>query len=171
MRNALLLAGLAGLIAGPVLAHPVFAEKEAVAGGHWAGELRLGHGCDGSPTTSLRVEIPEALVVVRAQPKPGWTLEIEREPLAQPVAGEGGRMIVERVTAVTWSGRLTDDQFDVFGLAAQLPDAPGPQAFDIIQTCESGVVAWNEATGPDGARPAHPPAVLNLTGAPARPHH
>ena len=171
MRNALLLAGLVGLIAGPALAHPVFAEKEAVAGGHWAGELRLGHGCDGSPTTSLRVEIPEALLVVRAQPKPGWTLDVEREPLAQPVAGEGGRMITERVTAVTWSGRLTDDQFDVFGLAAKLPDTAGPLAFDVIQTCEGAVVAWNETAGPDGARPAHPPATLNLVSAGARSHH
>ncbi|WP_374515865.1 YcnI family protein [Brevundimonas sp.] len=171
MRKTLLLAGLAGLIAGPALSHPVFAEKEAVAGAHWAGELRLGHGCDGSPTTSLRVEIPEALLVVRAQPKPGWTLDVEREPLAQPVAGEGGRMIVERVTAVTWTGRLTDDQFDVFGLAAKLPDAAGPLAFDVIQTCESGVVAWNEAAGADGSRPAHPPAMLNLIPAAPRAHH
>lgn len=171
MRNVLLLAGLAGLIAGPALAHPVFADREAVAGSHWAGELRLGHGCDGSPTTSLRVEIPEALLVVRAQPKPGWSLDVEREPLAQPVAGEGGRMIVERVTAVTWSGRLADDQFDVFGLAAKLPDAPGSLAFNVIQTCEEGVVAWNETAGPDGARPAHPPAMLNLTPSAARPHH
>lgn len=171
MRNALLLAGLAGLIAAPALAHPVFAEKEAVAGGHWAGELRLGHGCDGSPTTSLRVEIPEVLLVVRAQPKPGWTLTFERAPLAQPVAGEGGRMISERVTAVTWTGRLTDDQFDMFGLAAKLPDAAGPLAFNVIQTCENGVVAWNEAAGADGARPAHPPAMLNLTPAAPRAHH
>ncbi|SFS83616.1 YcnI family protein [Brevundimonas viscosa] len=171
MRNALLLAGLVGLIAGPAAAHPVFAEKEAIAGGHWAGELRLGHGCDGSPTTSLRVEMPEALLVVRAQPKPGWTVAIERAPLAQPVAGEGGRMITERVTAVTWTGRLTDDQFDVFGLAAKLPDTAGPLAFDVIQTCESGVVAWNETAGPDGASPAHPPATLNLVSAGARPHH
>lgn len=171
MRLPLLLAGVVASIAGPALAHPVFAQPEAAAGSHWTGELRLGHGCDGSPTTSLRVEIPEALVVVRAQPKPGWTLEIEREPLPEPLAGEGGRMITERVTAVTWTGRLTDDQFDVFGMAARLPDAPGPLAFDVIQTCEVGVVAWNEAAGPDGARPAHPPATLRLRSEEPSRHH
>lgn len=171
MRTALLLAAAAGLIAGPALAHPVFAQPEAAAGSHWAGELRLGHGCEGSPTTSLRVEIPDALLVVRAQPKPGWRLEIEREPLAEPVPGEGGRMITERVTAVTWTGRLPDDQFDTFGLAAKLPDAAGPLAFDIVQTCEVGQVAWSERPGPDGARPAHPPAVLRVTTAESHPHH
>ena len=171
MRLSLLLAGFAASIAGPALAHPVFAQPEAAAGSHWAGELRLGHGCDGSPTTSLRVEIPEALVVVRAQPKPGWTLEIEREPLPESLAGEGGRMITERVTAVTWTGRLPDDQFDVFGLAARLPETPGPLAFDVIQTCETGVVAWNETAGPDGARPAHPPAVLRLRAEDSPRHH
>jgi uncharacterized protein YcnI len=171
MRTALLLAGLAAAVAGPALAHPVFAQPDVSAGSHWAGELRLGHGCAGSPTTSLRVEIPEQLVVVRPQPKPGWTVEVEREPLAEPVAGEGGRLITERVTAITWTGRLPDDQFDVFGLAARLPDAEGPLAFDIIQTCEAGQVAWNEAASPDGARPAHPPAILRVQASPARPHH
>ena len=171
MRIPLLLAGVAGLIAGPVLAHPVFAGKEAVAGSHWAGELRLGHGCDGSPTTSLRVEIPEALVVVRAQPKPGWTLDVERVPLPAPVAGEGGRMITERVSAIIWTGQLPDDQFDVFGLAAKLPETTGPLAFNIIQTCGTEQVAWNEQTGPDGARPAHPPAVLRVTAPDPHAHH
>jgi uncharacterized protein YcnI len=171
MRLAFLLAGSVAVIAGPALAHPVFTQPEATAGSHWAGELRLGHGCNGSPTTSLRVEIPEALIVVRPQPKPGWTLDIERRSLPAPIPGEGGRMITERVTAVTWTGQLPDDQFDVFGLAAKLPEAAGPLAFAIVQTCEAGEVVWNETAGPDGARPAHPPAVLAVLPPEGAAHH
>lgn len=169
--SSVLIAAALASLAAPTLAHPVFSQPEAVAGSHWAGELRIGHGCDGSPTTSIRVEMPEQLLVVRAQPKPGWELTIEREPLSEPVAGEGGRLITERVSAVTWTGRLPDDQFDAFGLAARLSDTAGPLAFAVIQTCETGQVRWNETAGPDEARPAHPPAVLRLSAASGHGHH
>ena len=100
IRKTLLLAAL--LAAGPASAHIVFAEPSAEAGGYYAGFLRVGHGCDGAATVSLRVEIPEGVLTARPQPKPCWTLSIETVALAQPVAGEGGAMLTERVAAVTW---------------------------------------------------------------------
>ena len=39
---------------------------------------------------SPRVEIPTAILTAKPQPKAGWTLEIEREPLAAPIKGDGG---------------------------------------------------------------------------------
>jgi uncharacterized protein YcnI len=151
-----------GASADGASAHIVFAEPTAVAGAHWAGALRVSHGCDGSATTSVRVEIPAAITVARPRALSGWTVVIEHSPLATPVPAEGGGMLTERVSAVTWTGRLPDEAFEEFGLAAKLPAAPGPLAFPVIQTCEKGVVHWSEVAGADGSRSAHPAAVLDV---------
>lgn len=87
-------------------AHIVFAEPEARAGSYYAGFLRVGHGCGTSAAVSVRVDVPAAVISARPQPKPGWTLGIEHQPLAVAVAGESGAAITERVSAITWTGRL-----------------------------------------------------------------
>lgn len=165
-----LVAGLAAVsMAGAAQAHVVFAQPVATAGAHWAGALRVSHGCDGAATTSVRVEIPEGIVVARPQPKAGWTIVIEREPLAAPVAAEGGGMLSERVSAITWTGVLPDDQFEEFGLAAKLPAGAGALAFPVTQVCEQGEVRWTEIAAAGAARPAHPAPMLTLRAGAA--HH
>lgn len=123
-------------------AHIVFAEPQATAGGYHAAFLRVSHGCGESATVSIRVELPSGVIVARPQPKSGWTLKIERQPLATPVRGEGGGAITERVSAITWTGRLPADQFDQFGLMMKLPEIAGPLYFPTTQRCEVGVNAW-----------------------------
>lgn len=165
MRNisiALTAALALGASASAAGAHVVFSEPAAAAGAHWAGALRVSHGCDGSPTVSVRVEIPEGITVARPRALAGWKVVIERTPLATPVPAEGGGMLTERVSAITWTGHLPDEAFEEFSLAAKLPADPGPLAFPVIQTCEKGVVRWTEVAGADGSRPAHPAAILKL---------
>lgn len=167
--RVLLLAGLAAAAAaGAAQAHVVFVHPAAVAGSHWAGALRVSHGCDGSATTSVRVEIPEGIVVARPRVPAGWSVAIEREPLAEPVPAEGGGLLTERVSAITWTGRLSDDQFEEFGLAAKLPPQAGPLVFPVIQTCEQGEARWTEVAAAGAPRPAHPAPVLNLQAGAAR---
>lgn len=151
-----------GASAGAVSAHVVFVQPTAVAGAHWAGALRVSHGCDGSPTTSVRVEIPAAITVARPRAVAGWKVVIEHSPLATPVPAEGGGMLTERVSAITWFGQLPDEAFEEFSIAAKLPAVAGPLAFPVVQTCEKGVVRWTEAASADGSRPAHPVAVLDV---------
>ncbi|WEK43856.1 MAG: YcnI family protein [Candidatus Sphingomonas colombiensis] len=123
-------------------AHIVFAEPEAQAGGYYAGFLRVSHGCGASPTRSIRVEIPDSIVSARPQPKPGWTLAIEHQPLKVPIRGEGGALIAERVSAITWTGDLPADQFDQFGVMMKLPTEPGPLYFRTVQRCATGSNDW-----------------------------
>lgn len=163
---------LAALAASaPAWGHIVFAEPEGQAGAYYAGFLRVSHGCGNSATVSLRVEIPETVLTVRPQPKPGWKLAIERKPLARPVPGEGGAMIRERVSAVIWTGELPADQFDQFGLMMKLPDAPGPLYFPAVQTCAEGRNEWT-AIPADPAKwhEAETPAPI-LTVKPAQAEH
>jgi len=168
--KSFLIAGLAAAaLSGAAQAHVVFTQPTAPAGGHWAGALRVSHGCDGSATTSVRVEIPAGIIVARPRVSAGWSVAIERQPLAEPVAAEGGGFLTERVSAITWTGRLPDDQFEEFGLAAKLPVEAGALVFPVIQTCEQGEARWTETSVAGSPRPGHPAPVLTLEAGSA--HH
>ncbi len=123
-------------------AHIVLAQPSTAAGSYYAGYFRVGHGCDASPTVKLRIQIPADIHTARAQPKPGWTVSVEREKLPAPVNVEGHEE-TERVSAIAWSGRLEADQFDEFGILMKLPDgAAGDLYFPAVQTCEQGSREW-----------------------------
>ena len=151
------------LLAESATAHVVLADASAPAGGYHAAFFRVSHGCDGSATTSLRVELPSSVTVAKPQPKPGWTLSVERAPLATPVISEG-KPVRERVVAVTWTGRLADDEFDQFGVMVKLPAAVGPLYFPTIQRCERGETRWTTIPAPGQAWHSvpHPAPVLDL---------
>lgn len=142
MKRLLLLASDIALLAqAPASAHVVLATPEARPEAYYVGAFRVSHGCGVSPTVAFRVEIPDGINTARPQPKPGWTVEIERTPLPAPVQTEGGP-ITERVSAVTWRGLLPPDQFDDFALLMKLPNRAGPIHFRAFQTCEQGGRAW-----------------------------
>jgi uncharacterized protein YcnI len=116
----------------------VAAPGEAKAGSYSAIAFRVGHACGAGDTTlKLRVEIPDGVASARPQPKTGWTIDIEKSG--------------DRATAVTWSGRLPDDQFDDFPLLMKLPAQPSTLVFPVIQSCEKGESQWIEI--PDPQRP------------------
>lgn len=150
------LIALLALAASPslALAHVVAAPGEAKAGSFSAVAFRVGHACGAGDTTlKVRVEVPDAVASARPQPKPGWTIDIEK-------AGE-------KTVAVTWTGRLPDDQFDDFPLLMKLPAAPGPLVFPVIQTCENGESQWIEIADPErpGEKLTHPAPTVRLTPA------
>ena len=158
-----LIALLALLAPLPAYAHVVAAPGEAKAGSYSAIALRVGHACGAGDTTlKLRVEIPDAVASARPQPKTGWTIDIEKE----------GDKPDGRATAITWTGRLPDDQFDDFAVLMKLPSLPakegaGSLTFPVIQTCEKGESQWIEIADPQ--RPdeklTHPAPVVRLTPA------
>ena len=139
----LMIAAMA-VCAAPAQTHIVFAPAEASAGSYSAGEFRVSHGCGDASTTAVRVTIPDDVLTARPRPKPGWTIEIERAPLAAPAMSEG-REVRERVAAITWRGRVPGDQFDGFGLMLKLPDGrTGPLYLPVRQTCGKTSVEWSE---------------------------
>ncbi len=156
------LAVLAAPAAAP--AHVVFATPRAAAGTSVAGALRVTHGCSGSATVSLRVEIPESVTGARPQAKPGWTINIDRVPLKTPVPGEGGRMQTDRVSAITWTGALPDDEFDDFVVLLKLPKTAGPLYFPATQVCQAGRAEWRDVPVA-GQKAVHPAPVLTVTPA------
>ncbi len=162
MLSKLILSALL-LSAAPATAHITIANPQGKAGSTFIAGFRVGHGCAGSPTTTLTVTVPESIVTARPQPKAGWTLSMTHAKLATPVAGEGGP-IAERVSSITWSGGvLPADQYDEFVVMLRLPDTAGVLNVPVLQTCQKGAENWAELPDASGKRPAHPAASLTIT--------
>lgn len=123
------------------------------AGVNFAAFFKVERGCGTSPTTALRVQIPEGVSVLDLPGKPGWTVNAER-------AGA-------KVTAVTWQGRLDSAQPDQFGLLVKLPAKPGPLYFVAVQRCGAQEIRWADIQS--GAT-AHPAPMLTLVAAAAADH-
>lgn len=149
-----LIALLALLAPVPAFAHVVAAPSEAKAGSYSAIAFRVGHACGAGDTTlKLRVEIPDAVASARPQPKTGWTIAVEKEG--------------DKASAITWTGRLPDDQFDDFAVLMKLPSQPDSLIFPVIQTCEKGESQWTEIADPERPKEklTHPAPVVRLTPA------
>lgn len=161
VRGAL---GAAALLCWSVqaFAHATLAVTEASPNSSYRGAIRVGHGCAGSPTVSVSVQIPQGVINAKPMPKPGWTLKTTRGAYDRTYDYFGTPM-AEGVREITWSGAvLPDDQYDEFVFVGRVTDAFRPGAsvpFPIVQTCESGAHNWTELPGPgQSARDLKSPA-------------
>ncbi len=131
---------------GSALAHITLEAREAAAASTYRAVLRVGHGCEGSPTVSIRVQIPDGVIAVKPMPKPGWQLATKIEPYPEPVRYFESTL-TEGVREIAWSGgSLPDAWYDEFVFRGQLPDAgPGTIVyFPVVQECETGIHRWLE---------------------------
>lgn len=144
---------LPGLVAAATAsAHVGLELKAAPASAMYKATFQVGHGCGPSSTRQITVTLPAAVLEARPMPKPGWSLEIQREKLAQPVARQG-RPVNERVARITWTARtptdaLPSDQYDEFVLVATLPAQAGTLAWPVNQVCDTGRADWTEVPRP-----------------------
>lgn len=140
------------LLALPAVAnaHATLETKQAPSGSYYKAVIRIGHGCDGSPTTAIRVRIPDGVVAVKPMPKTGWTLSTTEGTYATPYESHG-QTITKGVTEVTWTGgALPDAWYDEFVFQAKLPEKPAGTLIyvPIVQECEKGVNRWIEIPEP-----------------------
>ena len=115
----------------------------------------------GAATTALTVALPN-VASAHAEAMPGWTAKLDRD------AGAG------TVRSVTWTaapgGGIQADQFALFRISVQLPDAD-TISFPATQTYSDGsVVKWDQPPLPGGGEPEHPAPMLTLAAGPAAPH-
>jgi uncharacterized protein YcnI len=149
--KAVALAIIFGLpLAGTCLAHVVPDPREAAPGKYFRTAFRVTHGCQGSATVAVSIRIPDGVMSVKPQPKPGWTIELQTRPVEPPVHGPHGHHIHEAVSEVTWrGGNLPDAYFDEFVLSMRMPDQPGTTLyFPVVQTCEKGKLEWTAVPAP-----------------------
>ncbi|GMA29292.1 DUF1775 domain-containing protein [Arenivirga flava] len=147
-----LLAGAAGLtlaLAAPTAAsaHVGVASATSTAPGTVSViTFSLGHACDGSPTTSVAIDLPAPMSGVVPTAKAGWQIAAETD-------ADG--------TTVTYTADepLADGIRDTFDVQAYLPEGVDELVMPASQTCVEGGYAW------DGSDADHPAPTLALTSA------
>lgn len=135
------------LLAGAAQAHITFENKDAVSGSSVKLVLRVPHGCDGSPTTRVRIQLPEALRGAKPQLKPGWEVAIVHADASVHAASTGhAHGATNDIREVSWSGRLEDAYYEEFVVRVTVDAnaASGQLYIPIVQECETGVERWIE---------------------------
>jgi len=160
MRRTIAVACAAAALAAPTAAqaHVTLQPDEAPAGGFTRLDVRVPNERDDASTTKVQVKFPPGFVFASYEPVAGWTVEVAKRELAQPIE-EHGERITEEIDTITWTGdgeqgEIGPGQFQDFGLSLGMPDEPGKAlAFKSLQTYSGGeIVRW---IGPeDGDDPA-----------------
>ncbi len=100
------------------------------------------HGCEQSPTTALRITMPDGLTSVSPTADNAWDIALEH--------ADNGLVSAVTYTATT---PIPSDLRGAASMAVRLgEDAPASLAFPVEQQCESGVNEWVEIAE-DGTDP------------------
>lgn len=147
---------LAALAASPTAAHVYLEGKQATVGASYKAVFAVPHGCAGSPTVKLRVQIPEGVIAVKPMPKAGWNVDVIEGKYASEYDYHGNKLS-SGAKEVVWSGgKLPDHNYDEFVLSSFLTDSLKPNTtlyFPVVQECEKGVSRWIEIPAEGTARP------------------
>ena len=139
-----LIASATSLAALVALAGPAFAHADATAKADQAGRtaitISIEHGCNGNPTTGLRVSLPTGALDVTGTNANGWTSTVN----ATEISWTGGTI------AATKSGDFN------FSLALEQP-AGDTVTLPTIQTCTNNTeIAWIQTDNGDESEASHP---------------
>jgi hypothetical protein len=150
-------------------AHVTLERREATAGRSYKAILTVPHGCGTSPTTGIRVAIPEGVFSVKPQPKPGWQLATTSGAYSRAYTNHG-RELRAGVTEITWSGgSLPNEHYDEFVFVAQIDASlagAGQVHFPVVQTCANGETRWDQVQSPGAsARLERPAPALRIVAA------
>ena len=126
-KTCFALAALA-LNAVAAFAHVSLEAPLAATGATYRAVLRVGHGCEGSPTTALSVRLPPAFATARGLAKDGWSMDA-------------------RAGAITWTASskaaaLPATDKGEFVVTGTTPRAAGALWFKVLQTCAQGSQDW-----------------------------
>jgi periplasmic copper chaperone A len=148
MKTVLSLACMAALLtlAQNAAAHLSLESPHAISGSYAKLVMKLGHGCEGTPTVKVRIQIPEGVTSVKPMQKPQWKVETVKGKLATPLDDGHGHKITEGIKEVVWSGgRVPEENYDEFVMHVKLPDQPNQTLyFPSVQECVKGVHRWIE---------------------------
>jgi uncharacterized protein YcnI len=108
-------------------------------------QFAFDHGCDGEPTTSLRVQIPDGVSTVVPQPVDGWQTSVT-------------------ATEFSWTGgSVPDSQPAVFTAAMSVSGEAGTTIwFPTVQGCPSAEEAWIAIPVAGEAEPENPAPSIEL---------
>ena len=147
IRSTMVAAATSFLFLGTAFAHVELENRQATIGSGYKAVMRVSHGCNGSPTTAIRVRIPEGVLDVKPMPKAGWKLDLVTGKYPKPYSQRGAK-VSEGVTELSWSGgNLPNAFYDEFVFTSVMSeDLQACQSvyFPVVQECEKGVHRWIE---------------------------
>ena len=128
----------------PVSAHVSVAPSTTAAGSYSLLTFAFSHGCEGSPTTQLAIQIPDSIEIARPGVDALWTIETVSAPAASPEAGEESHAAPLSEVVFTAIEPIPDGFYASIAIQVQLPEGATGEtlAFPVIQTCETGETAW-----------------------------
>jgi uncharacterized protein YcnI len=156
MSKIIHLAAVAVFAASPASGHVSLENRQATVGGPYKAVFTVPHGCAGSATIKIHVQIPEGVIAVKPMPKAGWSVEAISGKYAADYTYHG-KKFSEGVKEVVWSGgKLPDAHYDEFVISTYLTGNLKPNGmlyFPVVQECEQGVSRWIDI--PAGGHGAH----------------
>lgn len=156
--------GIALALGAPLMAgaHVSVTPDALAPGGHGVLTFSFAHGCGTSPTTALRITMPDGLASVAPTLDGDWSIQVER--------GDDGL-----VSAVTYTA-LTPVPTDLRGAVSMSvgldEDTPTTLAFPVVQQCVDGATEWTQLAE-DGEDPHEldaPAPVVTVADAGAAEH-
>ena len=156
-----LLAFVACMISGNVWGHATVSPKQATQDSYQRLSFGITHGCEGSSTVEVIVEVPESIMGAKPMPKVGWTVETEMRDLSQPYTSHG-KEISKDVRVIRWKGSLLDSHYDEFVIMTKLWNKAGPIAIPVTQICIKGRMDWNQIPDGSNKRLEFPAPVLEV---------
>jgi len=137
------------LLAGGIASAHIAPDPIALQAGTKATvQFKVEHGCNGSPTISLKFKIPASVTDAAGVAKDGWTSTLTGDTLEFK------------------GGPLAPDKEDNFGISFTAPATAGDINFPIIQTCEKGEIAWIEIQAAGAPEPENPAPTIKITAGP-----
>src|ERR1700683_1846616 len=122
----LVLFALAMLAPSSASAHITLENRQATIGSSYKAVFAVPHGCAGSATVKIRVQIPEGVIAAKPMPKAGWNVELIKGKYAADYDYHGTKLS-DGVKEVVWSGgKLPDDNYDEFVINTFLTSALKP---------------------------------------------
>ncbi|MCA1656048.1 MAG: YcnI family protein, partial [Pseudonocardiaceae bacterium] len=121
----------------------------------------------------LKLPADHPLTSARTKPMPGWTAQVTKVALAEPIEVHGTE-VKEAVSTVTWTAnagtRINPGEFQEFELSTGPLPETDQLVIPAIQTYDNNVVvAWDQPSVDGGDEPEHPAPVVAL--APAGDDH
>lgn len=154
-------------------AHVTVTPEATDEGGYTELHFRVPSESKTAATTRIKVDLPTTspFTSVRVKPVPGWTAEIIKGKLPQPVTAEGAT-ITEAPLSVTWTAsdaqsQLTADQYQTFSLSVgRLPASGTTLLLPAEQTYSDGTVRnWDDPVVEGTAEPEDPAPFFTTTAA------
>jgi uncharacterized protein YcnI len=131
---------LAGTAGGHITANP----GEAPSDGYATLDFSVGHGCEESPTTQVRIQVPPSVPSVTPGVHPLW--DVATKEGKKDKVELHGETITRGVSEVSYTAKepLPADRLDLLTISAKLPAGEEGETvyFPTIQSCEKGQHRW-----------------------------